>query len=122
MPEDVSNASEPTTRTPTSSHSRSDSSEQRLAEIVDVVAGRIQAGEIVNLDDYSEFSDELRELLPAVQALADLPDRVAQSQGDLRDNQARPRLGDFELIREVGRGGMGIVFEADNCRSIAWWQ
>ncbi len=28
------------------------------------------------------------------------------------DENTKKRLGDFEIIRELGRGGMGIVFEA----------
>jgi serine/threonine protein kinase len=30
----------------------------------------------------------------------------------MSDNVADRTLGDFEIVRELGRGGMGIVFEA----------
>ena len=28
------------------------------------------------------------------------------------EGQSRQSLGDFEIVREIGRGGMGIVYEA----------
>ena len=75
----------------------------------------IQAHEPIDLEaelrDHPKFADELRGLLPALALLADAsltPGSVVGS-----DGLSFGELGDFRLIREVGRGGMGVVYEAE---------
>ncbi len=56
---------------------------------------------------HQQHADALREMIPALEALqnAVAPRRAAAPEpGSL--------LGNFRVIREVGRGGMGVVFEA----------
>jgi serine/threonine protein kinase len=96
-------------------------SESRLAELMAEIRNRIQAGEPVDLNlveqQYPERIDEIRELLPAMQALAELgnsEDGESAASALLPEAVApKQTLGDFRIEREIGRGGMGIVYQAE---------
>jgi hypothetical protein len=93
-----------------------------LAEVVEHLTCRLKAGDAVDLDAclaaHPEHAAELRRVLPALRLLADL----SPSSGPVLSGpppavpeaaQVLGQLGDFRLIREVGRGGMGVVYEAE---------
>ncbi len=89
-----------------------------LAELVERLTARLHGGEPVDVDaisaNHPEYADRLRQLLPALEVLADL--------GRSAGHEAAPSgpgplaqlgvLGDYRIVREVGRGGMGVVYEA----------
>jgi serine/threonine protein kinase/Tfp pilus assembly protein PilF len=88
-----------------------------LAELVEELTARLKAGEAVDLDAWltqrPEQADELRRLFPMLRLLADLSRSGEMSVPPaLCEDALTGTLGDFRLIREVGRGGMGIVYEA----------
>jgi eukaryotic-like serine/threonine-protein kinase len=99
---------------------RNGSIEPALADLVEELTARLQAGEALDeeacLRAHPQFAAQLRELLPALRVMADasrpgpgsLPDRA-----DTAGPPAGGTLGDFRIVREVGRGGMGVVYEAE---------
>lgn len=75
-------------------------------------ADRLRRGEHPSVADYAAkhptHADQLRELLPAV-AQMELLKRLKHPSAD---KPLPDRLGDYRIVREIGRGGMGVVFEA----------
>jgi serine/threonine protein kinase len=95
----------------------SSSVDPAAADLIEELINRIQTG-AADVEEFiaahPERAEDLRRLLPAAQVLADLS-RSAQAEGSFppaEEGAAAGELGDFRIVREVGRGGMGIVYEA----------
>src|SRR5262249_28329421 len=89
------------------------SGESMVAQVTDEFLERQARGENPNIEEYATrypaLADGLRPTLAALRLIAGSP--VPPD----ADSELPPlgNLGDFRLIREIGRGGMGIVYEAE---------
>jgi tetratricopeptide (TPR) repeat protein len=95
-----------------------------LEQLLDGLIERLQAGEEVDLEavirEHPDHAEPIRRMVPAIEALVDFGETSAPG----KSNGRRPEgvmeagsparvLGDFRLVQELGRGGMGIVYEAE---------
>lgn len=83
-----------------------------LVAAVDHYLAAMQAGEAFDLSgfvkQYPDLSSELRECLEGLK----LVDQVSMST-DVGETPIACALGDFRILHEVGRGGMGVVYKAE---------
>ena len=98
-----------------------EASEQHdLGQLAEEFVSRRRQGERVSIEEYAaqypDLAEEIRELFPTVIELEQLKiHKVFSSGGPAASIGPVPlhQLGDFRIIREIGRGGMGVVYEAE---------
>ena len=91
----------------------------RFDALAEEFAERYRRGERPSLQQYvdrlPEMASEIREMFPALVEV-ERAEQDAHRPGTPTHSGAVPRLtqvGDYRILREVGRGGMGVVYEAE---------
>jgi len=89
--------------------------ELMVSEAADEYLQRVQQGELPDVEDYvrryPDVAEVLRDVLPALQAMHS--SRATKTAAAGETSTIGGILGDFRILREIGRGGMGIVYEAE---------
>ena len=117
-PEALGEASSPAT----------DSANLRLADAMEEYLNELNAGQRPDrsefLQRFPDIADQLGRVLPGLEFVKSTGSELGHSPQAAPSEPIHPlaTLGDFRIVREIGRGGMGVVYEAEQLslgRSVA---
>ncbi len=91
-----------------------------FGEIAEEIKHHLEQGREPDVESlvvaHPELELSIRQLIPALHVLHNGAESVAQSPDTASAESLLPparRLGDYHIVRQIGHGGMGIVFEAE---------
>src|SRR5687768_7437302 len=103
--------------------SESESGSERVLELAEEFLERYRKGERPPLKEYidrhPDLGAEIKDVFPAMAmmeniAVVDETEDVSPASADSKPAAiAERQLGDYRIIREIGHGGMGVVYEAE---------
>lgn len=90
--------------------------EELLAKLLDDYLSGLESGKPLDLDrmieEHPDLAADIRAFTDGLDVLHQLTRRFRNDQAEASEATQSKRLGDFEIGPEVGRGGMGVVYEA----------
>lgn len=96
--------------------------DELLDQLAESYAERYRNGERPSISEYTsrhpELADDIRELFPAMVMIEQVDEDIRPASNSVansidRHQQQQTQFGDFRIVREIGRGGMGVVYEAE---------